>query len=94
MVDWLLMHQADKLSAAVIQKAAKELSEDPIRLAQILYSGSGDSGIRSDILTAQRAGVGRYIPNLFVNGKWVPRWRLQGEDILGQILAEAGGYQR
>jgi hypothetical protein len=48
--------------------------------------------IRADAAAAKRLHPQRlYVPILYVNGKLVPRWRLEGERIPERIIAEAAG---
>ena len=46
------------------------------------------TAINQDVAEAKRLGVPAF-PLLYVNGLWVPRWYLEGEDVLFEIFAAA-----
>ncbi len=57
----------------------RNLDADSIRRA---------AAIAEDAQAAKRLGL-RSIPMIFVNGKFVPRWQLEGRSMLGEIVEEA-----
>ena len=46
------------------------------------------AAIAEDAQAGKRLGL-RSIPMVFVNGKFVPRWQLDGRSMLGEIVEEA-----
>jgi hypothetical protein len=46
------------------------------------------TAINQDIEEAKQLGL-LAIPLLYVNGRWVPRWYLEGEDVLFEIFTAA-----
>ena len=47
------------------------------------------AALRQDITEAQRLRI-RQIPMVFINGRRLPRWNLEGHDVLGAVLELAG----
>lgn len=58
------------------------------RFARVMNSPEVTTAINQDVAEAKRLGVPA-IPLLYVNGLWVPRWYLEGEDVLFEIFAAA-----
>ena len=58
------------------------------RFARVMNSPVVTTAINQDVAEAKRLGVPA-IPLLYVNGLWVPRWYLEGEDVLFEIFAAA-----
>jgi predicted DsbA family dithiol-disulfide isomerase len=104
MHDWLLAHQdsftaassaaspGDRLAQAddILAAAARELGLDPQRFREAMDAEEVKNAITEDAVAAKKIGI-TGIPFVHVNGKFVPRWRLEGEEILQKILREAAG---
>jgi protein-disulfide isomerase len=88
MHDWILAH-LNGFGESSIEQAAADLGLDATELRRVMGTPQVDQAISADTQAALGAGVDRFIPSVFVNFKWVPRWRLEGHDILGTIVAEA-----
>jgi len=84
---WLFDHQ-DRLSQPGILAGAGEIGLDREAFTRALSDPAVDAAIKEDVDAATRAGVTQ-LPQVYVNGKWLPRWFKKGERIMETILDEA-----
>jgi len=87
MHEWLMSNQRN-LDADSIRRAAATLGLDPDALAAAMEQPEVAAAIAEDAQAGKRLGL-RSIPMIFVNGKFVPRWQLDGRSMLGEIVEEA-----
>lgn len=86
---WLLDNQ-HRTSSAALRNAAEELGFDADELIRTMNSTEVLRAIETDARDAERQNIGN-IPHLVVNRRRVPRWNLEGHDVLGTIFDEAAG---
>lgn len=84
---WLFDNQ-DRLSQPGILAGAGEIGLDREAFTRALADPAVDAAIKEDVDAATRAGVTQ-LPQVYVNGKWLPRWFKKGERIMETILDEA-----
>jgi protein-disulfide isomerase/uncharacterized membrane protein len=104
MHDWLMDNQAQlggglpesaspqQLADAfrrTLERAAGELGFETPALVAAMQDPAAGAAIAEDAQAGKRLGA-RFIPWVYVNNRWVPRWSLTGHDIVGQILDAAG----
>jgi len=71
-------------------EASRHAGLPPAELEELAIAPSTLAALTLDVDAAKKLGI-HSVPLLFVDGKRVPRWRLDGEgDVLAAILAEAG----
>lgn len=95
---WLMEHQAE-FSDQTLRAAAATLGLDADALLAALDRPEVQAAIADDIEAARqlprlRLGVPpgvHSIPTIFVNGRYIPRWRLDEAPVLQTILDEAAG---
>jgi protein-disulfide isomerase len=93
---WLMEHRKE-FSDETLRGAAAEIGLDPDALFKEMESPEVQAAIAQDIdggksLPRLRIGTPpglHAIPTLFVNGRWVPRFKLSGARILDMIMEEA-----
>ncbi len=93
---WLMEHR-EEFNDETLRAEATALGLDPDALLATLDQPASAEQVTADTqagkkLPRLRIGVrpGIWsIPTIFVNGKYIPRWRLEGEDVLTLILREA-----
>lgn len=84
---WLMEHQ-DELSTASLRTQAEAMGLDPAALFAEMDSAEVAQAIEEDAAAAKRIGL-RSIPYMFINRKYVPRWRLEGERIPEELVERA-----
>jgi protein-disulfide isomerase/uncharacterized membrane protein len=87
MQQWLLANQKPLTNDALMQGAMAAGVQGEALLAQ-MNDTALQTALRQSIQQAQpfiRQGV----PTLMMNGRWAPRWKLEGADILADIIAQA-----
>lgn len=89
--DWLLANQENASSMfnnRALRAAAPSLGLDAEAIIETMAMPNVAAGLRADTneVYVQRVGG---MPRVFVNNRWVPRWRLEGHDVLGAIIQEA-----
>jgi protein-disulfide isomerase len=85
--DWLMTNQAD-FSEEKLLAAVGEMGLDPQRIHAAMDSADVQRAVSEDAVGSRRIGVDR-IPVVFINDRWVPRWKVEGANVLGPILEEA-----
>ncbi len=91
MYDWIMANQSG-LSEPSIMAAAADLGLDEAAMRETMEGAAVSQIIVDDARAARQLGA-RFIPMIYINDKWVPRYRLEGHDILGRIVDEAAGKQ-
>ncbi len=86
---WLLANQS-RFNDQTLRQAAPGMGFDADALLAEMDTDETAQAIAEDVRAAQ-ALVVRSVPRIYINGQRVPRWRLQGHDILQQIMDEAAG---
>jgi len=88
MHDWLMDNPSD-FNDDNLRRTAVALGLD----ADALFTAMASPEVKAAIEEDGRAGKSLLyrggIPTIYVNGKVIPRWRLEGCDVLGMILDEA-----
>lgn len=74
----------DALNLATVLEKARDLGLDPAAFATTMNSAEVAAAIRSDCDFAGRLGAQGF-PALTINERLVPRWKLEGRDVLGRI---------
>ena len=91
MHDWLLNNQS-QLRDDALRTAAPSMGFDPDKLLAAMKSPEVLRAVSEDIAVGHSMIV-QGIPTIYVNGKWVPRWRLKNGDteepIMERIIEEA-----
>jgi protein-disulfide isomerase len=88
MHDWLMANQKQFSDELAVQVAEGLGLDGGAFLAAMDSSGVAEA-IVEDCRAGKLLGL-RSIPMIFINRKFVPRWRAVGGDILGGIIEEAG----
>lgn len=83
-----LMELQDTLSDNLLRSAAKRIGIDPDKFLDEMQSTGVAEALSKDVSAAQRLGAST-IPWIYINGKRVPGWRLEGFNILEEIIQEA-----
>lgn len=76
------------IDAAKLSEGARQAGLDPVAFAAALASAEVKATVQADIEAARRLGI-HSIPLLYVGGKRVPRWRIEGTSLLERLLDEA-----
>ncbi|HRP62513.1 MAG TPA: thioredoxin domain-containing protein, partial [Phycisphaerales bacterium] len=89
MHEWLIANH-DRLSEAAVRSAAVSMGLDVDALSAAMQSSDVARAVRMDgEMLRTLVGQVRSSTMLFINGKWAPRWVLEGHDVLGAMLDEA-----
>jgi predicted DsbA family dithiol-disulfide isomerase len=83
---WLLEH--DQRGLVALRAAAAELGLDVERLRGALREPAVLDVPREDAADGSAAGL-TSVPYLLVDGRHVPRWRREGDELLARILDHA-----
>lgn len=95
---WLMEHHDTELTDDVLRSAATDVGLDPDALLTAMKDPQVAAALRDDIdrgkhnLPQLRIGrpAGLFgVPTIFVNERLVPRWKLNGDNVLRQIMHEA-----
>ena len=89
MHEWLLANQS-RFNDETLRQVAPGLGFDADALLAEMDTDETAQAIAEDVRAGQGLGV-RGVPRIYINGKRVPRWKLQGHGILQQIIDEAAG---
>jgi protein-disulfide isomerase/uncharacterized membrane protein len=92
MHDWLLENGSAQLTEAQVLAGAAAVGLDGAALLTSMASGDAASTILDDVRAGQSNSV-RGIPMIVINGRRVPRWNLQGHDVLTRIAEVAATGQ-
>lgn len=84
---WLMENQT-ALSEAALADVAAGLGLDSNSLQETMNGLAVTQAIEEDCKAAKSVGL-RSIPFIFVNGRYLPRWRLEGQPALVKILETA-----
>jgi protein-disulfide isomerase len=87
MQQWLLSHQSP-LDNQRLAEAAAAAGVDATALLTNMNDAALHTALQQDVRAAGpfiRQGV----PTLNINGRWAPRWKLEGADILRDIIEQA-----
>jgi protein-disulfide isomerase len=84
---WLLSHQAG-MSEQAVKTGATAVGLDAEALAGAIQGAPVGLALMEDIQAAAALGVGQ-IPCVYVNGKLVPRWSREGDNVMERIIDEA-----
>jgi protein-disulfide isomerase len=84
---WLLANR-ERFSDAALRAAAIEIGLDADAYLRVFESPEVQAAIARDTALGQRLQVTK-VPTVFVNGRKVPRWKLDEENVLPRILAAA-----
>lgn len=92
MHEWLMGLQ-DALSDDLLRSAAKSIGIDPDKLLDEMEAIDTSEALKEDVTAAQKLNA-KGIPWILVNGKRVQSWRLEGFNILKEIVEEAASGQK
>jgi protein-disulfide isomerase/uncharacterized membrane protein len=87
MHEWLFQHM-DDFSDEALRDAAVEMDLDPDALFAEMDSPEVAQAIEEDCRAGKHLGL-RAIPLLFINGRRVPRWHLEGRPVLATMIEKA-----
>lgn len=87
MHDWLLAHQVP-LNDDLLREGAKAAGVDPAALLAKMNEPEIAAIVSTDAANG-RSFIMQGVPSVYVNNRWVPRWKLEGEDIFGRIVDAA-----
>lgn len=85
----LMAHQ-DALNLATIREAAGIAGVNADDLVDAMEQPFVAEAIRNDAQMAMTMGV-RSLPTIFINGRQVPRWKLNNENLLASMIFDADG---
>lgn len=88
---WLMDARAP-FDAAKLAAGASATGLDSAAFQEELASPGVAAAVRADVEAARRLGI-HAIPLLYVDGRRVPRWRLEGAPLLERLLAEGLGVR-
>jgi protein-disulfide isomerase len=83
-----LMEARPPLGASELSAGARRAGLDPAAFDEALASEAVRAAVQADVEGARRLGI-HSIPLLYVGGKRVPRWRVEGTPLLERLLDEA-----
>jgi protein-disulfide isomerase len=86
---WLFANQVP-LDDAALRAAAAAAQFDPAALLGRMNEAEVQNGVNEDIDRAVPF-VRQGIPAVYLNGRWLPRWRLEGTDVLDRLITAAEG---
>ena len=89
MHNWLLNNQS-RFNDQSLRQVAPELGFNTDALLSEMNSTKTAQAIANDVRAGERLNV-QGVPYVFINGKRLPRWKLEGHDILQQVIDEASG---
>jgi protein-disulfide isomerase len=87
MHNWIMVSKGTFTDQALDQEAAVE-GMDPSLYREALANPATRDKIVSDAAAAKSLGI-QSIPLVFINGKQVPRWKLDNENLLPRMVREA-----
>ena len=83
-----LMENLDGLSDQTLEQAVVDLGFDPDAFREAFESAEAEEAIREDCIAGKHTGL-RFVPWIFVDGKFIQRWRFVTTQLLTRILEEA-----
>lgn len=92
MHDWLMEHRTD-FDDAVLVEHAKVLGMERELFWEVLQSKEVTDAIYDDVLAAKELDVAS-IPAIWVGGKFLARWQVDGVSVLPEVVEEALGEAR
>src|SRR5690606_19411872 len=92
MHEWLLQNQQN-ITNDSLRSAAAEIGLDPDRFLASLNDAAVRNRVERDVTAGRSLNI-TGIPALYINGRRVPRWELEGHDILLRIVEEAAAMGR
>jgi protein-disulfide isomerase len=87
---WLMAHQAE-FNDQTLRQAVTEMHLAPEAFFAVMSSLEIKAVIEEDVTAGKPLLYRGGIPTIYVNGKVVPRWRLENQQVLERILDEAAG---
>ena len=91
MYEWMMNHHST-FSEAELQKQVLIQKLDVVKFNEAIANPEVAAAIADDVQAGVTMSVGQMphgIPTIVVNGRIIPRWKLEGADVLGKILEEA-----
>ena len=82
---WLLENH-DDVSDRAVRTVATVAGLDAAALLVELEKPEVEAAVEADARVGQRVGAAK-VPSVFINGRNVPRWELEGKTVLGEIIA-------
>lgn len=90
---WLMTHQAE-FNDDILRQAAAQMGFNVEALFAAMDNPETKAAIEEDVKAGKDLLYRSGIPTIYVNGKVLPRWRLDNEPVLERILNEAAGEKR
>jgi len=87
-----MMHHHSTFSEAELQRGVLEQKLDVVKFNEAIDHPEVAAAIADDVQAGKAMTVGQNphgIPTVVVNGRIIPRWKLEGADVLGRIIQEA-----
>jgi predicted DsbA family dithiol-disulfide isomerase len=85
-----LLARQDELSDAVVGEIATKLGIDADALMTEMVSADVQEAVVRDARLARSLGA-KVIPTIMVNGRAIPRWKIDERSIIPEIIAHAAG---
>lgn len=85
-----LMSNQAKLDMDTVREAAAAAGLNADDLTEAMQQPFVTEAIATDARLAMSLGI-KSLPMIFINGKFVPRWKLNNENLLGAMIFEADG---
>ncbi len=89
---WLMAHRTD-YSDAGLRAAAVEMGLEPEALLAEMESTAVAKAIDEDIRAGKGDGL-RFIPRIIINGRWLQRFTLEGENVVRRALEAAAAQEQ
>ncbi len=86
--EWILSNQDGIGSDGFWESAAIYLNLDVNDFKAAMASTEVELALQNDLI-AGRLGVIRGIPAVYIDDRWVPRWMLNGQSVIGELLDAA-----
>jgi len=83
-----LMENLEGFSEATLEQAVVDLGFDPDAFRAAFESAEAEAAIREDCLAGKGTGL-RFVPWIYVDGKFIQRWRFVTTQLLTRILEQA-----
>lgn len=88
MHDWLL-ERGESFTDADVRYVARQLDMDHRDLRDVMDTSAITEIIEREAREAERISSRRVTPLIFINGRWIPRWKHDAGDVIGTIVEEA-----
>ena len=80
-----LMNSGENVTMPEILATADRLGLDNAEFVATMDSPEIDALIQTDVMRGKRWGL-RSVPAIFVNGKHIPRWNIENENVVERVV--------